>query len=191
MSHHFIFVTGEGVKKNNLTFTSYNCKSFDEDKYKLVGQLIDNSTFVLLQEHWQYERKFIEKIKNIKKDIECVVSSPIDENLINIGRGKGGVAIIWKNSTMCKTKFIKCISKRLCAIEVIIGDFKFILFNVYMPTDPGVGNYEILEYKEVLQEICVILLNSDTQVFIVGVDWNLDITRNNIQANTFLSFIDK
>ena len=191
MPHHFISDTGEGIKKNMLTFASYNCKSFGEDKYKIVDQLIDNSTFVLLQEHWQYETKFIEKLKHIKKNIECIVSSPMDENLVNLGRGKGGVAIIWKNSTMCKTKFIKCISKRLCAIEVIVGDFKFILFNIYMPTDPGAGNHEILEYKEVLTEISVILLNSDTQIFILGGDWNSDITRNNIQTNTFLSFIEE
>ena len=74
------------MDKNLLTFTSYNCKSFGEDKYTIVENLIDNSTFVLLQEHWQYEKKFIEKVKGIIPNLECVVSS--------IGRGKGGVAII-------------------------------------------------------------------------------------------------
>ena len=60
-----------------------------------------------------------------------------------------------------------------------------------MPTDPGNSNYDIAEYKEVLDEISVILLNSDTQVFILGGDWNSDISRNNVQANTFLSFIEE
>ena len=59
-----------------------------------------------------------------------------------------------------------------------------------MPTDPGSGNYDIAEYKDVLQEISVILLNSETQVFILGGEWNSDITRNNVQTNTFLSFVD-
>ena len=176
---------------NKMSLTSYNCKSFGEDKYKIVKHLIDNSTFVLLQEHWQYEKQFIENVKGIKPNVECVVSSPMDENVTKLGRGKGGVAIIWKNDIECNIKSIKCISKRLCAIKVTVNEFSFILFNVYMPTDPGNGNYVIAEYKDVLQEISVILLNSDTQVFILGGDWNSDISRNNVQTNSFLSFIEE
>ena len=176
---------------NTMSLTSYNCKNLGEDKQGLVCNLIENSTFVLIQEHWQYEKKFIEKVKGFKPNIECVVASPMNENITQLGRNKGGVAIIWKNNIDCNIKIIKCISKRLCAIKVIINEFKFILFNVYMPTDPGNGNYDIAEYKEVLDEISVILLNSDTQVFILGGDWNSDISRNNVQANTFLSFIEE
>ena len=185
---HYIFAMDE---LNTMSLTSYNCKNLGEDKQGLVGKLIENSTFVLLQEHWQYEKKFIEKVKGFKPNIECVVASPMNENITQLGRNKGGVAIIWKNNIDCNIKIIKCISKRLCAIKVIINEFKFILFNVYMPTDPGNGNYDIAEYKEVLDEISVILLNSDTQVFILGGDWNSDISRNNVQANTFLSFIEE
>ena len=176
---------------NTMSLTSYNCKNLGEDKQGLVGNLIENSTFVLLQEHWQYEKKFIEKVKGFKPNIECVVASPMNENITQLGRNKGGVAIIWKNNIDCNIKIIKCISKRLCAIKVIINEFKFILFNVYMPTDPGNGNYDIAEYKEVLDEISVILSNSDTKVFILGGDWNSDISRNNVQTNTFLSFIEE
>ena len=176
---------------NKMSLTSYNCKSLGEDKYKIVKHLIENSTFVLIQEHWQYEKKFIEKVKSIESNIECVVSSPMNENITKLGRNKGGVAIIWKTNIECNIKIIKCISKRLCAIKVIVDEFKFIIFNVYMSTDPGIGNYDVAEYKEVLQEISVILLNADTQIFILGGDWNSDISRNNVQTNTFLSFIEE
>ena len=137
LHQQIIYFIGE---VNTLTFTSYNCKSFGEDKYKMVEYLLNTSTFVLLQEHWQYEKQFIENIRGIKPNIECVVSSPMNENLTNLGRGKGGVAIIWNNNIKCKTEIINCSSKRLCAIKVIVGDFRFILFNAYMPTDPGQGN---------------------------------------------------
>ena len=79
---------------NKMSLTSYNCKSLGEDKYKIVKHLIENSTFVLIQEHWQYEKKFIEKVKSIESNIECVVSSPMNENITKLGRNKGGVAII-------------------------------------------------------------------------------------------------
>ena len=81
-------------------------------------------------------------------------------------------------------------TKRLCAIKVKVNDFQFILFNVYMPVDPGYGNHEIIEYKSVLQEMSVIMFNSDTQYFILGGDWNSEIVRNNVQTNNFLSFIE-
>ena len=110
------------AEKTRLTFTSYNCKSFGEDKHNIVENFINNSSFVLLQEHWQYEKQFIERIKGIKSNIECVVSSPMNENITNIGRGKGGVAIIWKNNIKCKTEIINCLSKRLCTGKVTVGD---------------------------------------------------------------------
>ena len=76
---------------NKMSLTSYNCKSFGEDKYKILEKLIDNSSFVLLQEHWQYEKQFIEKVKGIRPNAECVVSSPNNENITKLGRSKGGV----------------------------------------------------------------------------------------------------
>lgn len=112
----------------------------------------------------------------------------MDENVQRVGRGKGGVAIIWKNNFIVRIKKIQCISKRLCAVEVIKGYFKFIIFNVYMSTDPGYGNYDISDYIEVLNKMTIILLNANTQISILGGDWNSDISRDNIQSNFFLSF---
>ena len=66
---------------NTMSLTSYNCRSLGEDKYMIVENLIDNSTFVLLQEHWQYEKKFIEKVKGFRPNIECIVASPMNENV--------------------------------------------------------------------------------------------------------------
>ena len=50
----------------------------------------------------------------------------MNENITQLGRNKGGVAIIWKNNIDCNIKIIKCISKRLCAIKVIINEFKLL-----------------------------------------------------------------
>ena len=112
---------------------------------------------MLIQEHWQYERKFIEKIKGNLSNVECAVASPMNEEKTNVGRGHGGVAILWKSNVACKIEIIKCISKRICAIKVIIGDYSCNLINVYMPTDPGAGNHDIRVYKEVLDEISTII----------------------------------
>ena len=97
---------------NLLNLTSYNCRSFGADKYKLVRDLVSGSTFVLLQEIWQYEKQFIENVRRNIPNIDCVVSSPMDENVQSVGRGKGGVAILWKNYLNCKIENIKCTSTR-------------------------------------------------------------------------------
>ena len=36
---------------NLLKFSSYNCKSFGEDNYKIIGKLAKDYTFLLIQEH--------------------------------------------------------------------------------------------------------------------------------------------
>lgn len=163
----------------NLIFTSYNCKSFEEDKYTMVKELIYKSTFVLLQEHWQYEKQFINNLKLNIPNIECVIASPMDENEPRVGRDKGGVAIIWQSNLNCKIE---------CAVRVSLQGFNFLVCNVYMPTDPDQGNYDLVDYNEVLREISEIMLNSDTQYIILGGDWNTDISRFNNQTNTFKSF---
>ena len=188
---YFIYIITGGEVSDLLTLSSYNCKGLGEDKYKVIHNLFDSSTFVLIQEHWHYERKFIEKIKCNFTNVECAVASPMNEEKTNIGRGHGGVAILWKSNVACKIEIIKCISKRICAIKVRIDDFSCNLINVYMPTDPGAGNYDIRVYKEVLDEISTIMLNSDTQIAIIGGDFNSDISRNNhVQTNTFLSYLE-
>ena len=178
-----------------LKVSSYNCKSFGEDKYKMIASLIKNNTFLLIQEHWQYEKQFIKNLNDLGKEYElnteCVVVSPMDETIQRVGRGKGGVAIIWKNNLKCKIDQIKCSSDRICAIKVSMDEFKFLIFNVYMPTDPGQGNYDLTAYNEVLNEISEIMISSDTQYGIFGGDWNTDISRFNNQTKTFLSFIQE
>ena len=62
----------------------------------IIRKLVKDSTFVLIQEHWMYEKQFIEKVNDNLPNVDCIVSSPMDENLPRVGGGKGGVAILWK-----------------------------------------------------------------------------------------------
>lgn len=173
-----------------LSLCSYNCKNFSSDKYILIRKLIDNSTFVLLQEIWQHEKQFRENLEINMSNTDCHVVSPMNDGILTVGRGHGGVAIIWKKNLKCKIENIHCDSKRLCAIKVKLDDFEFILGNIYMPTDPGSVTYDLLEYTNVLDVINQIRINSDIQNIILGGDWNTDLSRNNKQTNTFVSFID-
>ena len=57
---------------NKMSLTSYNCKSLGEDKYKIVSNLIDNSTFVLLQEHWQYEKSLLKRLRALNQILSAL-----------------------------------------------------------------------------------------------------------------------
>ena len=77
---------------------------------------MNDSTFVLLQEHWQYEKQFIEKVHGNLPNVSCIAASPMNVNIQKVGRGQGGVAILWKNNFNGTIKKIKCTSNRICAV---------------------------------------------------------------------------
>ena len=81
--------------KKNLVFSSYNCRSLGETKYDIVSELLSKSDFCLIQEHWMYPERFLEVVKKEFKDIECIVTSPMNENELTHGRPKEGTAILY------------------------------------------------------------------------------------------------
>ena len=109
-------------KKNKLKFISYNVKSFGPDKYDTVRDLLKCCDFLLIQEIWKYDCIFRETIKKEFPGYECIVRSPNDEAKESLGRLSGGVGIIYKNNIECKVEEIKCMSKRLCALKLMIDN---------------------------------------------------------------------
>ena len=74
--------------KKNIVFSSYNCRSLGETKYDIVSELLSKSDICLLQEHWMYPERFLEVVNKEFKDIECIVTSPMNENELTHGRPK-------------------------------------------------------------------------------------------------------
>ena len=63
----------------NISFSSYNLKDFNENKFDAVRSLFKNSTFMLLQETWLNEKEFIHKFKkDISKYSECISANKMD-----------------------------------------------------------------------------------------------------------------
>ena len=57
------------MQVKNINVSSYSVKDFNDDKFLAVKYLFDKSTFLLLQETWLNENKFIRKFKSkISKD---------------------------------------------------------------------------------------------------------------------------
>ena len=49
-----------------------------------------------------YPERFLEVVKKEFKDIECIVTSPMNENELTHGRPKGGTAILYNSKINAK-----------------------------------------------------------------------------------------
>ena len=116
--------------KKNLVFSSYNCRSLGETKYDIVSELLNKTDFCLLQEHWLYPERFLEVIKKEFKGIECIVTSPMNENELKHGRPRGGTAILYNSKINAKIEKIDTECNRLTAVIITIDSMKILLITV-------------------------------------------------------------
>ena len=174
-----------------LTFSSYNCKGLGITKYEMLSSLLSKSDFCLVQEHWLYVHEFSSVIKNNFDDIECMVTSPMDESIQCRGRPKGGTAILYHRNINAKIERVHSDCNRLTIATVNIDDFKFCIFSVYMPYDEQRAGVHLDEFVDVLNEIHSVCLNLDCQYFIIGGDINCDLSRNVPQTHALNDFIEQ
>ena len=82
------------MQVKNISFSSYNVKDFNDDKFLAVKFLFDKSTFLLLQETWLNDKEFIRKFKtHISKESECISANRMDDVDFKRGRRHGGISI--------------------------------------------------------------------------------------------------
>ena len=73
----------------------------------------------------------------------------------------------------------------MCSIQVLLGGGRSLLiFNVYMPCDNQGYGANLEEFKEVLNEICIILLKLSPTHFVIAGDFNSDFSRNSPQVTS-------
>ena len=62
------------MQVKNISFSSYNVKDFNDEKFAAVKYLFDHSTFLLIQETWLNEKEFIRKFKSkISENSEIIL----------------------------------------------------------------------------------------------------------------------
>ena len=76
--------------------------------------------------------------------------SSMSNDVISIGRPKGGVAIIWKSNLKYKVSNIETVSERLIICKIENETTKLMIFNVYMPCNTDSNN---LEFTNIIYEI--------------------------------------
>ena len=160
-----------------MTFTSYNCRGLginrvyddcvDEDvtKYDFISALLSKSDFCLIQEHWLSVEEFSSIVKMKLSNVECIVTSPMDDSEQHMGHRKGGTAILYNSNQDAKVERVQSECDRLTVVSVTINTFEFLLFSVYMPCDEQRAGANLNEFIDVLNEIHSICLNSECQFF--------------------------
>ena len=176
---------------NNLSIISYNCKYLGRDKFNFINKLKSKCDFLLLQEHCLYESEFCKRLNIINKDLECVVSSEMDETIPLVGRPKGGCAIIW--SSRIKVTAIEKLNienDKICGIHVKQNNMSFVLFNIYMPCDTRTRGLNLIKYNDILNEISVICNTIDEEYIVIAGDFNTDLDRDSFCTDSLKSFIN-
>lgn len=158
------------MEDNNydISFVSFNCKSVKRsvDAVKLICQSAD---LVARQETWLLPQE-ISYLGQIHQDFEYTGKSTVDTSseLLRC-RPYGGVAILWRKCVFESVSVINCVSARLSAVKLSLGDKCIIVFSVYMPTD---SSDNLAEFTDCLSKISAIIETSNIEtVYILG-DFN-------------------
>ena len=174
--------------QNTISITSYNCEYANDIRLPFLQHLVKDSDFLLLQEHGLHKSRF-EWLDNIG-DVSYHGVSAMDEKILLRGRPHGGAVILWRNTLKNRVRVVPYESKRICAVEMECDTGKLLIINVYMPCDDNKQNGNVIEYRELLNDICILCNSTDaTHLCIMG-DFNTDFSRTNAQTMSLKNFID-
>ena len=182
----------------NLSVASYNCQGLGANRMHYIKGIVDNHTFVLIQEHWLLDTQ----LHKFETEIPGVCShsiSGINDNELLSGRPYGGCSILWNNNFTGTVKPVAFKSKRLCGVVIETTDVRLCLCNVYMPTDTVNDQANLAEFNMILQEIINMSQVLDISNIVIGGDFNTDFTRTRslhtaslsqfMQAESFSSWL--
>ena len=163
--------------KLNFSIISYNSQGSGPGKLEYISELVKNHDLVFLQEHWLMSNQFGIYSKHIDDCYSHCISAMSSTEIIQ-GRPYGGCSILWKKDLSACICPIITVSKRLCAVTLLMNNVSFLLCNVYMPTGTSASSLE--EYRTVLNEIRSIMLNNNCVYIIIGGDFNTDLNKSGV-----------
>ena len=176
----------------HLRIASLNCEGVARNDVYVKNLLLSmNLDFLCMQETWMSDGN-MHTLNNLCNEYVYVGKSGTDNtsHIVN-GRWSGGVAILFKKSISPCVDEISVRSRRMCAVALRDETHSIIIANVYMPIDPQSNTLIDDEYNDVVNELEGLLHSTAyTDVVICG-DFNTDFSRNNLQTNTLVEFLDR
>ena len=130
-----------------LSIASFNCKNF-KSSIDEIRLLCDHNDVILLQETWltNTELPILDQLHS-EFYAKGISAMNLEEGVLT-GRPYGGVAILWRKSITSKFQIVDCNDTRLFGLELVFGDKKIIIFNVYLPYCSNENAEEFIQYLE-------------------------------------------
>ena len=179
----------------DIKLVTYNSTGLSPLTVKFIQDMIEaeKPDILALQETFTI-RSTAHKVDAIHKDyLAHVVCGTDDKKEIMCGRPSGGIALLWKKSLAHCVKIVKpwTIHKRICAINVRIGDDDIIICNAYMPNDNYNNTSVNADFIEVCDQIETLVLRENPKYFILTGDLNVDFRRQNAHSRYMASLMDR
>ena len=106
-----------------------------------------------------------------------IVPAMKNSDQVSRGRGKGGLATIWKKNLTKYVSRIKCRNFRLQATKFSLPGSSLLVINTYFPCDPQNDNFDDTELVTVLADLEDVIRDSQcTDILLTG-DLNCDFRR--------------
>jgi len=170
---------------NSLCVSSYNSTGFGIGAKNHISTLLTFSDILCLQEHFLLDSKS-KKSSNTDKLVNefgashdmYVIPAVKANNAVSRGRGKGGLAMIWKKHL---TKYVSnepCDNYRIQAAKFKLPECEFLIINSYFPCNPLTENFDDSELINVLADIKYLIRKSGFHTALLAGDLNCHFTRD-------------
>ena len=169
---------------NNLCFSSYNSTGFGPAAQNYLETILLFSDIIAVQEHFllNSKDKNYSNTNKLRKAFganhDMYIVPAYRENLhITRGRGKGGLATIWKKTLTKYVSKVECNNPRIQATKFSFPDCPLLFINSYFPCDPQSNSFDDTELINLLQDLQTAIRASNCVNVILAGDLNCHFSR--------------
>ena len=157
-----------------MKICTYNCKNIETSVQEIVA-LCSEHDIILLQETWLRDFE-LGRLSTIHDEFYAFGISSIDSSTgITKGRPYGGIAILWKKTSLYNYKILEY-DQRILGIQLDCNGTEVVILNVYLPYCSAENQNDFEFYLAKLSSIIEEL--QTPFVYIMG-DWNADVSKVN------------
>eukprot|EP00118_Oscarella_pearsei_P013186 m.102323 g.102323 ORF g.102323 m.102323 type:complete len:207 (+) comp37165_c0_seq2:596-1216(+) len=156
---------------SDLRLCSFNCRGF-KSSAGYITELFKEMDFLALQELWLGFHE-VNLLLSIDVDVVFSFTTPMQSDVISVGRPFGGVALLWHRRfhEVCP---VKSVCDRLVAVTVNTTQGVLLVIAVYMPVD-GRRSGDVIDYDEVLGAVGGVMDSVKFDDVVIMGDWNADL----------------
>ena len=170
---------------NQICVSSFNSTGFGLSSSNYKNTLLLFSDVLCVQEHFildSNERKHsnTNKLRKSFPNFDMHIKPAVKNSTsISRGRGKGGLATIWKPSLTKYVTRVECDNFRLLCSKFAFPSGSILLINAYFPCDPRRENFDDSELLTLLSDITNLVNISECTNILIAGDLNCHLARNN------------